>query len=722
MIGELIKEFRSDLASAKLIPALSAGSTTGLGLLVAHVAYATLIFSGPLAPYASQGIGLVLFGAFAGCVVVSLVGGYRGAIAGLSPALVIVMAQVGATMEAQSDALFATTVGALVLGAAGTGAICVLIGKFGLANLVRFIPYPVAGGFVAGIGAAVCLAAMSTMGAELDWSTIGALFEPEEFWGWAPGAVYGIGLYLVIRRWSNPLILPLSVIVAVVAYQLAFSMLGMSGDEAREAGLLFSSTATGALWPTVGPADLGLVDWAALSGQIVNLLVLAIVALICIVMSLAGLEVALSEDLDWDREFRAAGSASVIGGLGGGTFICMIVPASYRSKLFGASTRVTGVVCAAVIGVGVFFGDTALEFIPVSLIGAILFFAGIGMIEEGLLRSLRRLPWSEYGIVVLIFVVITTFGLVEGVATGMLAMLAFFALSLSRVNPIDSRFTGGEQRSNRVRSPPERAILLERSDGIHGYRLRGYLFFGTAWPLTNHLKQSLYGSSRPVCLLLDVSAVSGFDFSAVSVIGRFLQNASAAGVRVVLSAPTEALLAGLARNTTPAVFSKVVVQPNEDRALERCEDLVIERWTSEAEAVGDKRGSLLMQTADDLERYLERQAVFEELMEDLAPWLDARTYPPGERITMVEEGVQLLVASRATAYDPSGTRLAQCGLGAAIWPGAFRGTEQVSVIADNPCRTMVLQRDSWLWLETHQTELALKLYRYLFASDLVSAK
>ena len=721
-VAELVRELRRDLGSAKLVPALSAGSTTGLGLLVAHVAYATLIFSGPssgpLAAHASEGIGLVLFATFAGCLIVALVGGFRGAIAGLSPALVIVMAHVGATLDAASDALFVTTATALAVGAAGIGACCFLIGRLHLANLVRFIPYPVAGGFVAGIGGAVCLAAMSMMGAELGWATVPALVEPETLTRWLPGAVYGIGLYVAIRRWGNPLILPLSVVLMVAGYQVALALIGMSGDEARDGGLLFAGTAAGTLWPSIGPADLALVDWAALSAQIPNLLVLGLVAFICVVMSLAGLEVALNEDLDWDREFRAAGSASVAGGLGGGTFVCMIVPASFRSKLLGASTRLTGVVCALVIGVGLFFGDDALEFVPVALIGGTLFFAGIGMIEEGLVRAHRRLPGSEYGIVVLIFVVIIGVGLIEGVAMGMLATLVFFALRLSRVDPVAAQFTARELRSNRDRPPPERAILLERADRIHGYRLRGYLFFGSAWPLVDHLKQSLEGASRPACLILDLRAVSGFDFSAVSVLGRFLQAAAASGVRVVLSAPTESLLAGLQRNTTAATFAELVVEPNEDRALERCEDLVVAGWQAEADPAGERRSSLLMRTVDDLERHLARLSLFEELAEELAPWLDARTYEAGEALTAPEEGVELLAAGRATACDADGARLRQCGPGDAIWHGTGPGENAVSVVADEPCRTMVLRQETWPWLEEHETQLALKLYRYLFASQM----
>ena len=94
----------------------------------------------------------MLFGNFAACLVVALAGGYRGAIAGLSPALVIVMASVATRMDARGEALFVTTAVALMISAVATGVCCLMIGRFRLTNLVRFIPYPVAAGFVAGIG------------------------------------------------------------------------------------------------------------------------------------------------------------------------------------------------------------------------------------------------------------------------------------------------------------------------------------------------------------------------------------------------------------------------------------------------------------------------------------------------------------------------------------------------------------------------------------------
>ena len=718
LLQNLTSELRADLLSAKAVPALSAGFTSGLGLLVAQVAFGSFIFSGPLAPHSSQGVGLVLFGNFAACLVIALAGSYRGAIAGLSPALVIVMATIGSTMDAEGDALFVTTASALIISAVATGVCCLMIGHFRLANLMRFIPYPVTGGFVAGIGGAVCLAAMSLMGAKPDWRAIPALLEPPALWKWSPGAVYGIALYLAMKRWGNPLILLVSVALAGGGYHLALAALGISGAEARAEGLLLTSTADGSLWPALLPADLLHVEWAAMAAQFPHMLTLILVAFISVIMNFAGLELAANQELDWDREFRVTGVASMIAGLGGGTVATLVVPASLRSKLFGATTRLTGVVAALVIGGALFLGDGMLELVPAPLVGGILVFAGFGMLDQGLVTSRRRLPWSEYGIILLIFIAITSFGMIEGVGVGMLATLVFFAVRLSRVDPIESQFTAREHESNKARPVPDRAILLKEGERVQIYRLRGYIFFGSVSPLADHLRQSLSGASRPLCLLLDFAAVSGFDFSAVNVLSRFLQTANAAGVRVVLSALSEGLRAGLEHNLPPAVYAELLMEPDVDRALEHCEEIVIAGWKADVDRADERRASLLEHTAEDLERYLERQIHFEELVEELRHWLKPREYSTDEALVgqdAPQDGLQLLLSGRASGYDSAGTRLFQCGPGDAIWPASALDEQAASVVADRPCRTMVLTPAARGWLEQNEERLTLKLYRYLLA-------
>ncbi len=707
--------------SGKTIPALSVGFTSGLGLLVAQISFGSFIFSGPLAPYSSQGIGLILFGNFATCLIIALLGCWRGAIAGLSPALVLIMATIGFTMAAEGEALFVTTAVALMIGAVITGLCCLVIGYFRLSNLVRFIPWPVSGGFVAGIGGAVCLAAMSLMGAEPDWRTLPALVESPALWKWGLGAAYGVALYLAMRRWRNPLILPVSVALFVGAYHFALDTLGISGSEAKAAGLLLTSTAEGALWPTLQPSDLMLVDWTAIAMQLPAILTLILIALICIIMNFAGLEMATDQELDWNREFKTTGLASALSGFGGCTVATIVIPASLRSKLFGATTRLTGVVAALVIGGALLLGDGILELVPVPLVGGILFFAGFGMLDEGLIRSRKRLPWTEYGIIVLIFFVIIVFGLFEGVAAGMVAALVFFAVHLSRTDVIESWFTARKRRSGKVRPVPDRAILMERGDRVHVCQLRGYIFFGSVCPLADRLKRLLDDASRPDCLILDFSAVYGFDFSAVNVLSRFLQTANASGVQVALCALPEPLRNGLERNLPPGEFASLQIEPDTERALERCEEMVIADWREEASASEDQRTSLLEHISDDLERHLERQIHFEDLMDKLRNWLEPCRYSTGEALSepdAPQENLQLLISGRASAYNSTGARVHQYGPGDAIWPSGPGDDGTASVVADEDCQTMALTPVTRDWLERREESLALMLYRYLLAGRL----
>ena len=714
----LASEIRADAVSANAIPALATGLTSGLALLVAQVAYGSVVFSGPLAPYSFQGVGLVLFGNFTACLVITLMSGFRGAISGLSPALVIVMAQVGATMGAEGDTLFVTTAVALMIAATVVGSGLLLIWRFRLAIVARFVPYSVTGGFVAGIGAAVCLAAMSLMGAEVEWRSIPTLVEPSELWTWGPGVAFGVAMYVTMRRWGRRFILPAGVAVAVGAYHLALVLLGISGDEAREAGLLLTSTSEAGLWPALGPADLAYVDWTAMALQLPTMLLLVLVALLVVIMNLAGLEMATNRDLDWNREFRAAGIANVLAGIGGGTTASMIVPASLRSKLFGAGARLTGIVAALVIAAALFLGDGMLELIPVPLVGGILVFAGLGMLDEGLLRSRKRLPGMEYGVIVLIAGVTVVFGLFEGVGIGMLAALAFFAVRLSRVDPVGSRFTVRERRSTKARSVPDQVILRQEGDRAPGWRLRGYIFFGSVYPLADHLKKSLSGEPRPACMMLDFTNVSGFDFSAVNVLARFLQSANAAGVQVVLSAPSEQIGTGLERNLPRSEFAALRMEPDLDSALEHCEDIVIDAWKANAGMVDEHRAAVLAHSAADLDSQLARRTRFEDLVDELRDWSSPCQYVTGETLAgpgKPSEGLQLLTSGRASAHDAVGKRFRQYGPGDAIWPVDPSDEVAPTVSADTSCSTMLLTRPARHRLEEFEERLAFKLYRYLLA-------
>ena len=133
--------------------------------------------------------------------------------------------------------------------------------------------------------------------------------------------------------------------------------------------------------------------------------------------------------------------------------------------------------------------------------------------------------------------------------------------------------------------------------------------------------------------------------------------------------------------------------------------------------MADKRRAMLLEsTGDDMERYLDRQIYFEDLVDKLQRWLHPRSYSTGESIAgpdVEPEGLELLISGRASVFDSTGTRLYQCVPGDPIRPSGVMDGQAATVVADETCQTMLLTPAARLWLEEHEPRLALNLYRYL---------
>ena len=721
-MNAMIRELGRDLRSEKLIPALSCGMVTGVQLLVFSVSMAAVIFSGPLTPFLAEGLGLVLFGYCAIGTLVALSSEFRGAVAGAPLPSVMMLVAITTTVDLDGRDLYATAVAAALIGTIAAGLGFVVIGHLKLARFLRFIPYPVAGGFIAGTGGLACVVALRLMGVTFDSNALFSAIDPDLALNLGIGLAYGLGLYVLMKIWKSFVIFPASFLVAAAAFQLAMLAFGVSGEEARAAGLLFPGMSGGELWPPIGPSDLPYIDWVEFAGQVPNLLILFTVTLVCVVMNLGGIEVAANADLDWNREFRVTGWANAVTGVGGAPPGCLIATTSIRNVLFGATTRLTGLFTALALAACLVAGDTLLGLFPVPLIGGVLLFLGLHMMEAWLIGTLKRLAWTDYLIILVMFATIVVFGFLEGVGAGMLITTAIFVISLSRMDVVQHQFTARDRQSNRTRPIPERAILLAEGRRMQAYRLRGHLFFGSAYRLVDQLKLSLGADPPPSCILLEFGNVTSFDLSAVNAMVRFIRAANAAGVVVVLAGASERLEAALEAELPAAARASVVSERDEDHALERCEDIVIEKWQSEQESRAGSRDALLEQVVDDFARHLDRQVLFEEMVEELEEWMVHREFAAGDTIVASGEprdGLQLLREGRASQFDSGGTRLVGLSPGDVIEPrGAFDASAAANAtIAVERCRTLVLTPDARVRLERSHPQRMLELYAYVFTAD-----
>lgn len=714
--GRFAIEFREDIRSAKLLPAAVMGFVSAANLIASSFAVGTLIFDGPLTPYAVSGVGLLIFGSLVGCAFSALFSGHRSATAKPPLPALLVLAGIGSALNLGAETLFATVVALMAISGALTGICFLLIGRLGAASLLRFIPYPVSGGFLAGTGGVVCLLALSLMGLDFGVRPIAGLLDADRVTVWASGLLFGICLFLASRRWRRVPIIPLGSLVAAGLFHLGFWAFGVSVDEAQTAGLLLSGAGAGRMWPSIGLGDLSAIAWASVVAQSPEILTIVFLNLVAMVLALGGLELGSKREVSWDGEFVAAGATAIAAASGGGPASCLTVVQTLRNQMFGADTRLTGLFTAGVLGLALVYGSRIVGLIPTPVVGGILLCTGIALLNDWVVRNRKRLPATEFGVLASIFVAILMFGFLEGVGIGMLVTIVLLIFRLSRLDPIEARLTVREQRSNRRRSIPAQAILMEEGGRGVVYRLRGYVFFGSAYSLFSRLEEDL-ATSRSVCIVLDLQQVSGFDFSAVRSLCAFVSKAHGARWQVIVCGGTDRFKRRLEDNLSAVEYRWLIHEADSDRAMERCEDAVIDRCEEERPEQ-DFRGTLVERVADEMVDQLDRQALFEEMIDELYDWIEPHGYAAGDTVSGPDEplrGMQLLVGGSVSVFDSAGRRLRQCGPGDVLDAGAAFGDRRPNThtVADRSCWVAMLTPAACQLLEANNRALALKVYRYV---------
>ncbi len=723
----LALELVADARSTRLPAAVAVGLFEALRRVISALSLSAIIFTGPLAVYVVQGAGPLLFGACALAVVAALTGGFRGGISSPISAPAAAMYSVGLVvgpgMAHSPDAAFVTMLAIMGLSSVATALCFLLVGRFGLADLFRFVPYPVTGGFLAGLGWTMVTGGVAAMsGIVLRRETIPLLFDVGALVRWAPGVAIGIALLVVTKRQRHFLIYPAAVVLVTAVYHMVLYGLGMSVAEGSDAGFLVAQIPPGALWPPVGSDELVHVDWQVVASQLPGVLGVVLIMLVFLVLAVGSVEASTGVELDLNREFRSEGLACLIGGLGGSTPGCSTAGRALISLEAGADTRWTGIITGLAVGAVMLLGGRVVSIFPMALVGGLIVFVGVRLLHDWLIVAPRRLPRADFAAVLLIAGVVGAVGFLEGFAVGLVVAGVFFVVRFSRVEVVGDSFTGGDRRSRRIRPYPDHAILRSERRRIRVYRLRGYLFFGSASSLGDRLKAALRADPAPRCLLLDFGDVTGFDVSANHAFCRVVRFARDTQTRVVLSATTDIFRSSMRRHLPERVFGDLFWEQDLDHGLERCEDILIGEWTQTHSAVRERQDAAVELLYEDALPQPDRQTAFEALIERLEPWLETRSYDAGQNLAVRGEkpdGVQLLLGGRAVARSEGDeTRLLEYGPGDAITPRAAFGDHvaETTIVAEVPCRAALMTAAARSALEEQDPPLALAMDRHLIRS------
>lgn len=596
---QLVSAIRTELRPGRLLPSLSVGFIAGGLDIMVQISFALLIFSGSLADHVAVGIGLTLFASCVVSLMVALGSSLPGTVAvpqdGPAVVLALVAAAITAAMppSATSADTLATVVAAIALTSLLAGVFFLVLGWLKQGGLVRYIPYPVIGGFLAGTGWLLVQGAVGAMtGTPLSLSNLPHLLQGGVLLRWLAGLLFALLLLLLLRRYSHFLILPGMMVLALVLFYLVLALAGLSMAEARADGLLLGPFPQGALWRPLTPAVWQQVHWPAILGQVGNVGTILLLSVVSLLLNASGLELVARRDMDLDRELKATGLANVLAGLGGGGpvgFHALSVSAlSYRT---GAPSRLIGVFVAILAGLMLFLGTGLLSYLPKVVLGGLLLFLGLAFLVEWLYDAWFKLSRIDYAIVVVIMVAMGVVGVLEGVGLGLALAVVLFVMEYSRIGVVRHVLSGATYQSPVDRPRLYRQLLREKGDWLYILELQGFVFFGTAHRLLDRVRRRAWAGDQPALrfVVLDFRRVSGMDASAVLSLAKMVQLARTQGFVLVFThlAPKlqQRLEQGALADGQDGAWR---IFPDLDHGVEWCEEQMIDTFASVGLAAGPK--------------------------------------------------------------------------------------------------------------------------------------
>jgi SulP family sulfate permease len=581
--SKLVLGFRDLFLPRKLVPCLTTGVLMGVTEAIFALSVGSLIFSGDLAPYLPYGIGMALVTSTIMLIGISLgssVPGVTGILQDSPSVILAVMATalVGALPAASGGDKLATVLVAIALTALLTGVFFLALGSLKLGGFVRFLPYPVVGGFLAGTGWLLVQGSFGVMaGVPLSLANLATLLRPDALILWAPGVLFALVLFLGLRHIHHFLTMPAILIAAFALFYLALLLTGTSVPDAIQRGLLLGGVSGQAAWRPLLSDSLRAADWMAIVGQGGNMVVVLILSVIGLLLNASALELAFRRDMDLNRELRVAGVVNVLSGLSGGGVGYHVLDLSALCVRTGARGRLPGLVAGALCA-GVFFaGSPLLAFFPRPMLGGVLCFLGLGFLAEWLIDGWSKLPRADYLVVLLILVVIGAAGFLVGVAVGLAAAIVLFVVNYSRISVARSALSGTEMRSNVERVAYHRRVLNELGQHIYILKLQGFIFFGTANALLEQIRARVTDPAEPEVryILLDFRRVTGLDSSAVISFVKGRQLAESQGITLLLANLSDATRHQFERGGL-SEGEAVRFVPDLDHGLEWCENQLLD--------------------------------------------------------------------------------------------------------------------------------------------------
>ena len=705
-----------DSTVSDFIPSLIAGTISGIIFVVAAMALAALIITGPLSSYLPQGIGILLVGSIIFALFSALTATYPlilSAPQDIPIAILALMAvSIGAGINGQmvAEEAFQFIFVAIGVTSVLVGLFFWILGRFRLGKLVRFIPFPVVGGFLAGTGWLIVKFSF-TMMTDMDLTLVNLehFIESHILFQWFPGLVFAVVMLLAGRRFSHYLLTPGILTGSIILFYGIMFTQGFTFGELENRGFLLGPFPEGGLFPGFPFQYVPDFRWDLFLVHLPAIATMMILSAISVLFNYSGLELIVKEDFDLDKELRLTGYSNILAGIAGTPAGYLTLSETSLAYNIGSRSRLPSIIVAVFCGIALLIGAQALSIFPKVVLGGLLLNLGLEFLVEWLVDTWKRLHKSDYLVIVLILIVIGTVGFLEGIVIGLLMSIALFVINYSKVEVGKYELTGKTFNSNVERSEYLRKILDDNGDHIFILPLQGFIFFGTANKLLQRVLDHIENNTRNSMkyLLSDFRQVTGMDSSAVNSFNKLKIMAENHKFQVLLCGldqdiNEQLLIEGLIPDDSNLIQTLVDL----DHGLEWCEEQIIQT---------------VLKDSGDLDS-LRDNSQFRNMLSDISEYLEEQDVPAD--MVIIEQGkkaggIYFLESGHFTVRLDSGKgeqiRLKTLGPGTVVGEvSLYLGSKaSASVVTDVDCRIYYLSKENFKKLQLKAPEKTTMLHSYV---------
>ena len=701
---------------SNIVPSIIAGVIGGIIKIVAAMAFSALIFTGTLAAYLPQGIGIVLFGFLLFAVISTFTASYPVNINTPQGIPIAIIALIATTVMANSgkdwdaETTFQFIFVTIALTSILVGIFFFILGTLKLGKLVRFIPYPVVGGFLAGTGwLIVKFAFIMTAGMGLSLDNVVSLFDQATLLKWFPGLIFGLIMLISSRYTKHYLLIPALIAIGITSFYAIMFFYGFSYTDLESNGYLLGPFPEGGLFQGLPLKYLSDFKWSIFFDQLPAIGTMMILNSISVLFNYSGLEIIIKKDLDLDQELKTTGIGNIIAGLGGAPPGHLSLGGTLLSISIGSKSRLTNIIIALLCALTLFFGSEVLSFFPRVILGGLLFNLGLSFLVDWLYGTWSRVPKTDYTIILLIFLVIGTVGFLEGVITGLLMSVVLFVVSYSKVEIIKHELTGKTFHSNVERSESLKIIIDDSGDQTLILPLQGFIFFGSANRLLERIKLHLQSQNEKNLkyLVFDFKQVTGVDSSTINSFNKLRILAELNNFQVLFCNLTPQIISQFEAEGLFADSMDLFLKFDDlDHGMEWCEEQIISETT-----IGSNKQK---EEIDEIK-------LFEEKFTDLLTYFESKDI--NQNTTLIEqgndpEGLYFIKSGRVTVELRSSNnkiRLKSMGTGTVVGEVSLYLKTQAtaSVISNTACETYFLSHENFEKLNKEDPERAAELHTYI---------